>query len=107
MTDQDEAFCRCCGQKCHPQAYQRPAEDFDEGTGEVGWVDDWCSPCCHDSLSRLPVTDQCEYCRVLAARGSEFPKYGNQVLCPGCMANHPDIEYELARASTQYAFPED
>jgi hypothetical protein len=102
MTDQDEAYCQCCGQKCHPQAYQRPAEDYDQGTGGVGLVDDWRSPCCHDALSMLPVTDQCCQCGDVAARGQSFPVIPDGIYCPGCLAEmrekRPDMENVISMA---------
>lgn len=92
----EQAYCRCCGQKCQPQAYQRPAEDYDEGTGGVGMVNDWRSPCCGNGLSLAPVTDQCNQCGEVAARGAEFAQVDDVMLCPGCLADyrgdHPSLE---------------
>ena len=102
MTENDVAYCQTCGQKCRPEAYQRPAEDYDQGTGGVGFVNDWRSPCCHDALSAEPVTDQCCQCGEVAARGQEFLKTPDGIYCPGCLADlrqdHPDPEEVAAGA---------
>ena len=92
----DQAYCQCCGQKCTPEAYQRPAEDFDMKEGIFGYVSDWRSPCCHDMLSTEPVTDQCCQCREVAARGQSYLVIPDGIYCPGCLAemreDHPDME---------------
>jgi hypothetical protein len=59
-------------------------------------VYDWRSPCCHDELSEDPVTDRCDQCGEIAARGAEFPKIEDETFCPGCLADyradHPRLE---------------
>lgn len=82
----NEAFCQTCGQKCTPELLRRPAEDHDAGTGGKGMVNDWRSPCCHDKLSAEPVTDQCDQCGEVAARGAEFPVIDGTMLCLVCIA---------------------
>ena len=83
--NQEKAYCRCCGQKCTPEAYQRFAEDYDQGTGGVGLINDWRSPCCGDSLSAEPITDQCYQCGKVAVRGEEFEKTQDGIYCFGCL----------------------
>jgi hypothetical protein len=101
----EQAYCRCCGQKCTPEAYQRPAEDYDQGTGGVGLVMDWRSPCCGDNLSAEPITDRCCQCGDVAERGEEFHKTRDGIYCSGCLADirrdHPDMEEEIAKAETR------
>jgi hypothetical protein len=84
----DEAYCQCCGQKCTPEKFRRPAEDHDEGTGGKGLVDDWRSPCCHDALSAEPVTDQCVQCGTVAARGEDFEQGIDGPYCLSCLADY-------------------
>lgn len=83
-----EAYCKTCGQKCTPEAYKRPAEDHDGYIAGVGFVMDWCSPCCGGNLSAEPVTDRCDQCGVVAERGEEFHKTRDGIYCSGCLAEY-------------------
>ncbi len=85
---EEKAYCRCCGQLCQPEAYNRPAEDYDGGTMIGLMVKDWRSPCCLDAVSSEPVTDQCHQCGEVAARGAEFPKIDDVVVCPNCLGDY-------------------
>ena len=84
----NKAYCQCCGQKCTPEMFRRSAKDFDGRTCVGGLIDNWRSPCYHDTLSAVPVTDWCCQCGEVAPRGAKFPKIEDKTFCPGCLANY-------------------
>jgi hypothetical protein len=98
----EEVYCRCCGQRCKPKKTYRPSEDYDGPASCSRLGEEFVSDCCGDALSEVPVTDRCVQCGKVAARGEEFPRYEDRVLCSGCLADllgdHPDLEQAIAQA---------
>ncbi len=87
-------YCCCCGQLCKPVRGLCPSKDGG------GLVTEWISQCCGDALSEVPVTDQCDQCGAVAARGEEFVRFvDTSTWCPGCLADYTKDHPSLAGLS--------
>ena len=105
------AYCRNCGQRCQPEAWGRPREDYDP-PGTAAFLPDWRSPCCHDELSEDPVSERCDGCgatvdcSVPDREMDRFSLADGNLYCPSCLADyradHPDWE-ELVEAAARLA----